>query len=325
MDFQYKESLDGILITDCRGDSEVSIPTEINGRPVSSVAAGEGSFQGMTSLTIPSGISFDFIKHETLERVTIVCNPNDTAIQGTFEFCQSLRSITIKEGVTSVGPAFAQYCKNLEEVKFPFSLREIGGEAFLNCESLQPPALMSNLKEIGARAFHGCRSMTIFMVPDSVEVLGEWSLPLGENDHTGSGNSWSVTIFCKQGSPADQFVQHENDMYDTNRNIMYSGDKNNIGSEPSDERKDGCYIATAVYGSYDCSQVWVLRRFRDYRLKSNHFGRAFVSLYYAISPSLAGKLKSDGVVTRIARGLLDRLVNSLEKRGYSNSPYSDRR
>ena len=23
-----------------------------------------------------------------------------------------------------------------------------------------------------------------------------------------------------------------------------------------------CYIATAVYGSYDCPQVWVLRRFR---------------------------------------------------------------
>ncbi|AZA83149.1 hypothetical protein C1637_19580 [Chryseobacterium lactis] len=24
-----------------------------------------------------------------------------------------------------------------------------------------------------------------------------------------------------------------------------------------------CYIATAVYGSYDCSEVWILRRFRD--------------------------------------------------------------
>ncbi len=28
----------------------------------------------------------------------------------------------------------------------------------------------------------------------------------------------------------------------------------------------GCYIATCVYGSYDCPQVWTLRRFRDYTL-----------------------------------------------------------
>ena len=26
----------------------------------------------------------------------------------------------------------------------------------------------------------------------------------------------------------------------------------------------GCYVATAVYGSYDCPEVWVLRRYRDF-------------------------------------------------------------
>ncbi|MFR9028073.1 MAG: DUF2726 domain-containing protein [Clostridium sp.] len=30
-----------------------------------------------------------------------------------------------------------------------------------------------------------------------------------------------------------------------------------------EKKRRGCYIATAVYGSYDCPQVWVLRRFRD--------------------------------------------------------------
>lgn len=28
------------------------------------------------------------------------------------------------------------------------------------------------------------------------------------------------------------------------------------------KEKAGCYIATCVYGSYDCPQVWILRRFR---------------------------------------------------------------
>lgn len=49
---------------------------------------------------------------------------------------------------------------------------------------------------------------------------------------------------------------------------------------------NGCYIATAVYGSYDCPQVWTLRRFRDYTLAKTWYGRAFIKTYYAISPTL---------------------------------------
>ena len=30
------------------------------------------------------------------------------------------------------------------------------------------------------------------------------------------------------------------------------------------QNENGCYIATCVYGSYDCPQVLTLRRFRDY-------------------------------------------------------------
>ncbi len=48
----------------------------------------------------------------------------------------------------------------------------------------------------------------------------------------------------------------------------------------------GCYIATAVYGSYDCPQVWTLRRFRDYTLAKTWYGRVFIKTYYAISPTL---------------------------------------
>jgi len=31
----------------------------------------------------------------------------------------------------------------------------------------------------------------------------------------------------------------------------------------------GCYIATAVYGSYNCPEVWTLRRYRDIKLKKD--------------------------------------------------------
>ena len=32
-------------------------------------------------------------------------------------------------------------------------------------------------------------------------------------------------------------------------------------------KKQGCYVATCVYGSYDCPEVWILRRFRDESLE----------------------------------------------------------
>lgn len=35
----------------------------------------------------------------------------------------------------------------------------------------------------------------------------------------------------------------------------------------------GCYVATCVYGSYDCPQVWTLRRFRDNTLAETMLGR----------------------------------------------------
>src|SRR5262245_5304232 len=51
--------------------------------------------------------------------------------------------------------------------------------------------------------------------------------------------------------------------------------------------KDGCFIATAVYGSPSAPEVFTFRRFRDRVLLPSKSGRAFVRIYYIVSPSLA--------------------------------------
>ncbi len=53
-----------------------------------------------------------------------------------------------------------------------------------------------------------------------------------------------------------------------------------------ERQSNGCYIATCVYGSYDCAQVLTLRRFRDKTLRKTWYGRMFIKCYYAISPTL---------------------------------------
>lgn len=48
----------------------------------------------------------------------------------------------------------------------------------------------------------------------------------------------------------------------------------------------GCYVATCVYGSYDCPEMWTIRRFRDYTLDATWYGRLFIKCYYATSPTI---------------------------------------
>lgn len=60
------------------------------------------------------------------------------------------------------------------------------------------------------------------------------------------------------------------------------------GYQPAEipARKGSCYVATCVYGSYDCPQVWTLRRYRDNTLASTWYGRLFIHTYYTISPTI---------------------------------------
>lgn len=70
----------------------------------------------------------------------------------------------------------------------------------------------------------------------------------------------------------------------------------------------GCYIATAVYGSYDAPEVLVLRRFRDEYLAKSVLGRSLIRTYYRISPGLADHLRMHPMVNRPVRVVLDRVV-----------------
>ncbi|MBQ4401483.1 MAG: hypothetical protein II832_04905, partial [Synergistaceae bacterium] len=88
-------------------------------------------------------------------------------------------------------------------------------------------------------------------------------------------------------------------------------------------KKSGCYVATCVYGTYDCPQLWVLRRFRDDILERSWFGRRFITLYYAISPTLVKLFGGRKTITAHWRRMLDPLVERLKEKGIQDTPYND--
>lgn len=86
----------------------------------------------------------------------------------------------------------------------------------------------------------------------------------------------------------------------------------------------GCYVATAVYGSYDCPEVWTLRRYRDYTLAETWLGRLFIALYYAISPTLVKWFGKTQWFKNLWKPKLDRLVERLNREGVTDTPYQDK-
>lgn len=99
-------------------------------------------------------------------------------------------------------------------------------------------------------------------------------------------------------------------------------------SIPSVESKTnsegGCYVATCVYGSYDCPQVWTLRRYRDDTLATTWYGRVFIHTYYAVSPTIVKWFGNTQWFKKIWKNKLDKMVSNLRSNGVEDTPYQDK-
>lgn len=102
-----------------------------------------------------------------------------------------------------------------------------------------------------------------------------------------------------------------------------SGSGSSAGSGSLGSSGGGCYVATAVYGSYDCPEVWTLRRYRDYELSQTAAGRTFIKTYYAISPTVVKYFGEEEWFQTMWRVPLDKMVADLQAKGYESTPYED--
>ena len=109
--YTYEVDSDGtIIITDCKESASgaITIPSEIDGKPVTSIGYNAFSFcTGLTSITIPNSV---------------------TSI-GTYAFygCSGLTSITIPNSVTSIGDLAFHGCSGLTSITLGNSVTSIGG------------------------------------------------------------------------------------------------------------------------------------------------------------------------------------------------------
>lgn len=82
-------------------------------------------------------------------------------------------TLTIPEGVVSIGEGAFEYCTSVTTLKLPKSLKYIAPYAFFSCRSLTQINLSgTSVQTIGEYAFKLCEKVTKVMLPNTVEKLG---------------------------------------------------------------------------------------------------------------------------------------------------------
>lgn len=102
-------------------------------------------------------------------------------------------------------------------------------------------------------------------------------------------------------------------MVDNNYKESLDKAKEEADWEKLSEKKEGCFIATVVYGGYDCDEVLYLRRIRDEILYRYIGGRLFIKFYYSWSPFVARVIAGNDIILKFIKGYLDYLIVFLKK------------
>ena len=104
----------------------------------------------------------------TLRSVTI---KGGQILEGAFENCSMLTSITIPDSVTSIGSYAFYGCSSLTSIKIPGGITSIGNAAFYNCRSLTSITIPDSVTSIRDSAFYNCQSLTSITIPNGVTSI----------------------------------------------------------------------------------------------------------------------------------------------------------
>ena len=88
--------------------------------------------------------------------------------------CGSLETVVLPTNLDDFsGWCIFRNCRNLKNIAIPENVTEIPNGAFINCSSLAAITIPQGVSEIGSNAFYGCSSLTSIEIPEGVEYLYE--------------------------------------------------------------------------------------------------------------------------------------------------------
>ena len=130
--------------------------------------------------------------------------PNYQEHNDLFAYANQITTLTVNDGVTSIGTHAFDDFTHLSTVTLANSVTSIGDYAFQGCTSLSNLTFGSGLTTIGDYAFQGCSSLATLSLPNSLNALGEFAFQgctSLSNISFGSGLS-SISDYAFQGCTA---------------------------------------------------------------------------------------------------------------------------
>ena len=85
--------------------------------------------------------------------------------------CKNIHSVTIPQGITSIGDHAFYYCSALTEVTIPQGVTSIGDYAFYGCSALTEVTIPQSVTSIGEAAFKSCYGLTNVTIPEKVTAI----------------------------------------------------------------------------------------------------------------------------------------------------------
>ena len=164
---------DGILLWTYVPDNteEITLPDDIR-----MIAGGAlCGWDNSVVRTSPEGLtSYWRTKYNLTNKVTSVTIPNGVKTIGDYAFyyIKNLKSVSLPESVTSIGMMSLGRLENLTELALPDGLSDIGKYAFWSCTSLTEITLPESVKNVDDYAFYDCTSLTSVTFPVGTEKIG---------------------------------------------------------------------------------------------------------------------------------------------------------
>lgn len=101
-------------------------------------------------------------------------NPSDTLYIGSaFHNNANLTSVSLPEGVTTIGANAFNSCTGLTSINIPSSVTSIGQSAFQNCPNMTSITIPDNVTSVAQSAFQDCTGLTSINIPSSVTSIGQ--------------------------------------------------------------------------------------------------------------------------------------------------------
>jgi hypothetical protein len=115
-------------------------------------------YDGTLNIVDYTGSDSDIVIPAALNGIAV------TSVSGGF-FGKPIRSVTVPEGVLSLGDGVFAYCLQLDSVSLPDTLQTIGSLAFAGDVALTSISIPAGVTDIGESAFFGCTSLENVAIP----------------------------------------------------------------------------------------------------------------------------------------------------------------